>query len=169
MHPKTEELTAKVGADMESLRERRDWLKSMIDEAEPRSVTVDAGELYGALLKPLEEKIEAYEVLLEYADELFELRDYYRAVSQKIPSILELAGQVREEAAGAISRDASEEPEGLLKLAMEIQEEFWNGAKKPPKQDFLVAEIMRRYGVSEIKAKAIEAVACPIDRAKRSS
>ncbi|NML61798.1 hypothetical protein HHL21_12045 [Massilia sp. RP-1-19] len=55
---------------------------------------------------------------------------------------------------------------GLLSIAVEVQKEYWTDLTAPPKQDVIVRELRTRYDLSEAEAKAVERVACPIDRSK---
>lgn len=55
---------------------------------------------------------------------------------------------------------------GLLRIAVEVQKEYWGDLTAPPKQDVIVRELRTKYDLSEAEAKAVERVACPIDRSK---
>ena len=57
-------------------------------------------------------------------------------------------------------------PDHLMAKAIEVQHKHWpdlDGIR--PKADVIIAELRAQYPeLSEFKAKAIEAVACPVDR-----
>lgn len=54
----------------------------------------------------------------------------------------------------------------LMKIAIEVQREYWRNPAIPPKQETLCAELIDRYQLSKAEAQAVERVACPIDRKK---
>ena len=62
-------------------------------------------------------------------------------------------------------------PNGLMGLAIETQRKYWadRGAKAKsshPKQGVIVTELREKHGLSELKARSVEIVACPITRGK---
>lgn len=54
----------------------------------------------------------------------------------------------------------------LMKIAIEVQRDYWKNVSAPPKQEALIKELMAKYSLSEAVAKAVERVACPINRGK---
>ncbi|MDR6585553.1 hypothetical protein [Herbaspirillum frisingense] len=54
----------------------------------------------------------------------------------------------------------------LMKIAIEVQRDYWQDISSPPKQEALIAELMAKYRLSEVVAKAVERVACPINRGR---
>jgi hypothetical protein len=55
---------------------------------------------------------------------------------------------------------------GLMAIAIEVQKQYWADDTSNPKQDVTIREIREKYGLTEAKAKAVELVACPVDRTK---
>jgi hypothetical protein len=54
----------------------------------------------------------------------------------------------------------------LMKIAIEVQRNYWKDLSTPPKQETLCKELIQLYKLSKAEAQAVERVACPIDRKK---
>ncbi|SFV15480.1 hypothetical protein [Pseudoduganella namucuonensis] len=54
----------------------------------------------------------------------------------------------------------------LMKIAIQVQRDYWKDLNTPPKQEILCAELMEQYKLTKPEAQAVERVACPIDRKK---
>lgn len=54
----------------------------------------------------------------------------------------------------------------LMKIAIQAQRDYWGNPESPPKQEVLIGELMEKYSLSEPEARAVERVACPINRKK---
>jgi hypothetical protein len=58
----------------------------------------------------------------------------------------------------------------LMKIALQIQREYWGDpiVNPRPNQEYLWGELQEKFGLNEKQAKAVELVACPIDRNRAS-
>ena len=53
----------------------------------------------------------------------------------------------------------------LMKIALEVQRTYWRTLDRTRnKQETIVVELMKKYGLTRPEAQAVERVACPIDR-----
>lgn len=57
----------------------------------------------------------------------------------------------------------------LMKMAIEVQKEYWPTLDSKPKQETVINEIIEKYKISKPEAQAVERVACPVDRTKQNS
>lgn len=57
---------------------------------------------------------------------------------------------------------------GLMRIALQVQRDYWRNPAEAPKQEILISELKEKYGLSQFEASAVERVACPIDRKKTS-
>ena len=49
---------------------------------------------------------------------------------------------------------------------MTLQKKYWKNLDSQEKQEIIVSEIMEKYSYTKEQAKAVERVACPINRKK---
>jgi len=54
----------------------------------------------------------------------------------------------------------------LMKIAIQVQRDYWKNLDERPKQEALKADLIAKYALSGVEAHAVELVACPIDRKK---
>ena len=57
----------------------------------------------------------------------------------------------------------------LMRIAIQVQSDYWADLNAQPKQETLVAELIKKYGLTKAEAQAVERVACPINRRKNVS
>ena len=54
----------------------------------------------------------------------------------------------------------------LMKAAIEVQRYYWKELEIQEKQEIIINEIMEKYSFTKEQAKAVERVACPVNRKK---
>jgi hypothetical protein len=54
----------------------------------------------------------------------------------------------------------------LMKAAIEVQRDYWTDLETQEKQEIIINEIMEKYSFTKEQAKAVERVACPVNRKK---
>ena len=54
----------------------------------------------------------------------------------------------------------------LMKAAIEVQRKYWKNLDSQEKQEIIINEIMEKYSFTKEQAKAVERVACPVNRKK---
>lgn len=54
----------------------------------------------------------------------------------------------------------------LMKAAIEVQRDYWEDLEPQEKQEIIIHEIMKKYSFTKEQAKAVERVACPVNRKK---
>ena len=54
----------------------------------------------------------------------------------------------------------------LMKAAIEVQRKYWKNLDSQEKQEIIISEIMEKYSFTKEQAKAVERVACPVNRKK---
>lgn len=70
-----------------------------------------------------------------------------------------------EERISAVAKQIPLHPTRYMKIAIDVQHEHWQAPEEnKPTQEYLIADIKEKHGISRAAASAIEAVACPIDR-----
>ncbi len=56
----------------------------------------------------------------------------------------------------------------LMKIALAVQREYWTDVDQRPNQEALWGDLREKYKLSQLQAEAVELVACPIDRQKKT-
>ncbi|MGS0743791.1 hypothetical protein ACVBEF_18515 [Glaciimonas sp. GG7] len=57
----------------------------------------------------------------------------------------------------------------FMKIAIQVQRDYWGNLDLSPKQEVLVIKLMQKYSQTKPEAQAIERVSCSISRKKKVS